>query len=650
VDFIVSNLNDSGLGSLRWAISQSNSIAGLDRIGFASSLSGGTINLTSSLEPIFDQVSINGLTDNSKTPTIAVDFNRNRGLWISGDAASGTTIRGLAFVDASGDGLTFDATNITLQNSYIGLALDGLTGIPNTGNGILITSRSSNNLIGTLEPLTGIPLPEQFSNAISANTGNGIAIQGSHDNIISNNRIGTSADGTKDRGNNQNGIHLTASAYNNLIGGLAHQGNNPTQGEFARPGQGNLISGNGGHGVLIDSSSINNSLLGNFIGTNSQGNSAIANDGDGVSIINSNNNTLRGTTRNESPFIYYNVISGNLGNGLRVKDSDNTTIQANFFGLGADNATIVANGGDGALIEGTSANTQYGGMIPLGNVNAGNNGNGLAVTEQASGFISFNTFAGLTAFGGIAPNKRNGIYISSTGGNTQIRTCVISGNLGHGVHITGNARDVWIDPTIIGLNSYGTKATYVSNDGTSISWGNKLDGIRVDGQANSINIAGNRKSIIPQNTISNNGGYGIRLLDQANQIYIDNAFIGLEVSARTYFGNTLGGIYAGPETSGLQIGHLPTNRRNRKGENQISGNHGDGINILNPVDTKILFNILNLNSGNGLAISGGSGNSVVLNQANSNNGYGFSITGSTNNTVSKNSGEGNGNGLYNVQS
>ena len=647
MDFLVSNLNDSGVGSLRWAISQSNSMAGLDQISFDKTLSGGTINLISGLDPLIDQVSINGIIGNSKNPTIAIDFNRNAGLWISGDAASGTTIKGLAFGDANGDGLTFDASNITLQNSYIGLGLDGLTGIPNTGNGILITSRSTNNLIGTLEPLTGIPLADQVSNAISCNGSNGIAVQGSHSNIIANNRIGTSADGRQDLGNGQNGIHLTTSSYNNLIGGLAHQGNDPTKGEFARPGQGNLISGNGAHGVLIDNTSSNNSLLGNFIGTNSQGTAAIANDGDGVSIVNANNNTLRGTTRNESPFIYYNVVSGNRGNGLRVKDSDNTTIQANFFGLGSDNQTVVANGGDGALIEGTSSNTQYGGVIPLGNVNSGNIGNGLAITGQSSGIVSFNTFAGLTAFGGIAPNQKSGIYISSTGGNTRIRTCVISGNLEHGLHITGAAKDIWVDPTIIGLNSYGTKATYESTGSTSVSWANKLDGIRIDGQAQSINIAGNRESVIPQNTISNNGGYGIRLLDQASQIYIDNAYIGPDSVGRSNYGNSLGGIYAGADIRGLQIGHIPSNRRNRRGENQISGNYGDSISLVNPVDAKILFNVLNLNTGNGLTINGGSGNYVVLNRANSNSGYGFSITGSSNNEVVANGGVGNGKGLYN---
>ena len=103
--------------------------------------------------------------------------------------------------------------------------------------------------------------------------------------------------------------------------------------------------------------------------------------------------------------MFYNVLSGNGGNGLRITNSNNTTVQANFMGVGANNATIVANGGDGLLVSGSSKNTQVGGVIPLGNVISGNNRNGIEVSDTASGFTSFNTFAGIFAFAGAAPNS-----------------------------------------------------------------------------------------------------------------------------------------------------------------------------------------------------------------------------------------------------
>ena len=124
-----------------------------------------------------------------------------------------------------------------------------------------------------------------------------------------------------------------------------------------------------------------------------------------MAIVKADNNALLGCQLESSPFVYYNVVSGNTGNGLRISNSDNTTIHANFFGLAANNVDPLGNGLNGALIEGDSSNTQYGGVIPLGNVNAGNGANGIEVKDTANGFITFNTFAGTTAFGSIAPNK-----------------------------------------------------------------------------------------------------------------------------------------------------------------------------------------------------------------------------------------------------
>ena len=122
--------------------------------------------------------------------------------------------------------------------------------------------------------------------------------------------------------------------------------------------------------------------------------------------------------------------------------------------MGADNATSVPNGGNGLLVAGTSQNTQVGGVIPLGNVISGNTLNGILVRDQASGFVSFNTFGGFAAFKPTAsPNGLDGILITSTGGNNTIRTCLISGNIGNGIEIAGNASGVQVTETSVGTNS-----------------------------------------------------------------------------------------------------------------------------------------------------------------------------------------------------
>lgn len=642
MDFTVTNLNDAGIGSLRWAIDEANRQAGFDQIRFDSTLSGGTISLAADLASITDQVAIQGLLNNSGRAAIAIDFNGHQGLIIQGDAASGSSLTAVALVDAGGDGLTLDADNITVQDCLIGVGLDGSTAMGNQGHGIRITAESSNNLIGTLDPLTGVPLAEQVSNVISANGGDGILVQGGDHNTIANNRIGTSADGTADLGNGGRGISLTARADHNQIGGIAHSGNDPTKGEFERPGQGNLISGNGAEGVRISEGSRHNDLFGNFIGTDASGTRAISNDSDGVAIIKADHNNLIGTTRNQSPFIYYNVVSGNQGNGLHVNDSNHITIHANFFGLGADNQTIVANGGDGARIEGTSRDIQYGGVIPLGNVNAGNQGNGINVIDRVENFITFNTFAGLTAFGGIAPNQKSGIRISSEGGRNTVRTNVMAGNVLHGLHITGKARDLWVDPNIIGLNTYGTQATYSGEDGQEISWGNGGDGIRVEGHTQDILIAGQRRSVIPQNTVSNNGGHGIRIDGQARRVTIDNTFVGLSSSGRDNFGNVEGGIQVGAGTREIAIGQ----RLNQRNGNRINANGGPGIELIQPSGARLFNNRLSSNAGSGVVFVGGSGNTLIGNKARNNQGYGFAISSASASRIARNSGQGNTEGLY----
>jgi hypothetical protein len=83
--FTVTNLNDSGPGSLRQAIIDANSSTGADTIVFQSGLSG-TITLSSKLPPITDA---DGLTIDGQTADITVDGNNavRSGFEVSSGAA-----------------------------------------------------------------------------------------------------------------------------------------------------------------------------------------------------------------------------------------------------------------------------------------------------------------------------------------------------------------------------------------------------------------------------------------------------------------------------------------------------------------------------------------------------------------------------------
>jgi trimeric autotransporter adhesin len=226
--------------------------------------------------------------------------------------------------------------------------------------------------------------------------------------------------------------------------------------------------------------------------------------------LNSNSNSLIGSTLYQNPFVFYNVIAGNLGNGVSITNSNNVTVQANFLGMGADNETSVPNRGNGLLVAGSSQNTQVGGVIPLGNVISGNTLNGILVRDTVSGFISFNTFGGIAAFRDSAsPNGLDGILITSTGGNNTVRTCIISGNNGNGIEIGGNATGVQITDTSMGLNTEISGA--IPNLGS---------GIVIRGEAHNNAIGGFQPSIEPNVFASGNK---VALVSIASAVFPDDA-------------------------------------------------------------------------------------------------------------------------------
>ena len=444
----------------------------------------------------------------------------------------------------------------------------------------------------------------QLSNVISGNRGNGVAIYGGSDNQIAMNNIGTDVTGTQRRGNGQNGILITNGATGNLVGGQATGGNDPTQGVFVRPPQGNLISGNGANGVLITGAASQNQLSGNFVGTTASGTAALGNRLDGVAIVAANGNTLLGCTLQQDPFVFYNVLSGNGGNGLRITNSDDTRVQANFLGTGADNATVVANQKDGLLVSGTSRNAHVGGVIPLGNVISGNVRNGIEVKDRASGFLSFNTFAGLFAFSTAAPNKRDGILITATGGNNVVRTSIVSGNLGNGIEIGGRASGVQVTETAVGTNTHINAALP-----------NGKSGIVITGKAHDNAIGGFQPSVEPETTVSSNRRYGIEIVGQARDNLIVHTRIGTTAAGNDPLGNSLGGVYLGTGTSSTTVGgpSIPL-------QDLIRFNGGNGLTMRSSRAAIVVGNNVLNNQKIGLRASGNNfgsqvrGNTILANE------------------------------------
>jgi hypothetical protein len=626
--FTVTNLTDSGAGSFRNAINRANATPGLDEIQFGVR---GTIVLTAALPAFTSPVEVSGDTAPGFTsvPAVFVNANRFQGL-VFGSGSGGSTLQSLGVIRATGAGVTLVSRNVSLFGNYIGAQGNGVLPAGNTGNGVLVRGTATGSTIGGAGP--------NQANLISGNGANGIAIVGGGKNTVQGNLIGTDASGTRRLANGANGVVIAAGSTGNLIGGRTPAnppGTDPNELSGKRSPDGNLISGNTANGVVITGGATGNTLSGNFVGTDTTGVKALGNLQRGVVISGANGNSLLGTQVNLDPFIYYNVVGGNGSDGLLIQNSNNTTVQANFFGLGSDDETAVGNGGNGVVVAGTSRNTTFGGIIPLGNVIAANKGHGIVLRDQVTGFVSENSFVGVAAFNANAGlgNKQDGIHITSTGGNNLIRINVISSNGDDGVEISGNARGVQLVQNMIGTNTDG-----------AFPIPNRDNGVEVGGTAHDLVIGGPTAgfSIIPVQTISGNGGFGVAFVGSPRNVDLNAARIGTDsqgqepASGPQVLGNTKGGVYVGPGARSINIGSTDPDLATT-----ISGNKGHGVLINGAQNVNVVGTTIGLaecgcelpNLGDGIRLvnasnnvigGGGTGQSNVVS---GNGGNGITLTG-----------------------
>jgi hypothetical protein len=143
--------------------------------------------------------------------------------------------------------------------------------------------------------------------------GDGISIAASNC-IIQNNFIGTDAAGAAAL---PNFVGISLNGTNNLIGGTS-------------PVDANVISGNDSSGIELSIAS-NNTIQGNFIGTDSSGSNALPNAQSGIRTIGSPiNNVIGGTVSGAR-----NTIKFNSGSGVNIFGGSNNSILGNsIFGNG----------------------------------------------------------------------------------------------------------------------------------------------------------------------------------------------------------------------------------------------------------------------------------------------------------------------------
>jgi hypothetical protein len=392
ISALLANPGADGVISLREAIIAADNTVSATPITIDFDIPGSgaqTINLLSALPALTDSVIIDATSQPGYAGTPLIVLNGSSaganvaGLNITG---GGSTIRGLVIDNFSQYGISISTNGgNTIAGNYIGTnaagtsaAGNGIDGIVissnnnfiggttaadrniisgNTSDGVFITSGNNNQIVGNYigTDVTGTAALANVDegveiawgtgnivggtavgsgNVISGNGQLGVWLYGSNgvaatSNIIEGNLIGTNAAGTAALGNVFGGIQL-GDADANTIGGTS---------AAAR----NVISGNLNYGILLESSSSNNLVQGNFIGTAADGVTGLGNVGAGVEIdTGASNNTIGGTAAGQA-----NIIAYNAGIGVEVLSATATgdSIEGNSI---YDNSALgIDLGGDG---------------------------------------------------------------------------------------------------------------------------------------------------------------------------------------------------------------------------------------------------------------------------------------------------------------
>ena len=420
---------------------------------------------------------------------------------IVGNVISGNTTFGIEIVNN-------DAHDNVVQGNLIGTNAAGAEAIGNGFDGVFLSADARNNTIGgTLAAAR---------NLISGNVGDGVLIGGAPGQTASNNQIvgnfiGTNLTGTAALANGARGIHIDQHSTGNTIGGDSG-------------GARNIISGNNLDGVIIAlATAANNVVMGNYIGTDVTGTIAVANERNGVFVLNAPDNRV-GAAGTSS--FAGNLISGNLLAGVRIQgpDARRNIVEGNAIGTQQDETLRLANGAAGVHIF-NAADNRVGTATTLtpidpnfpGNVISGNSGDGVKIEgATASGnFVGANligtTHTGLGSRGNIgsgiyilnAPNNRIG---ASKSGDPELSGNTVSANL-NGIRIDG----VTATGNVLGGNFIGTDFRGDLDDFLD----NSVFGIWIDDAADNFVGGfvpeGTGGLQLPRNVIANNGSVGVQI-------------------------------------------------------------------------------------------------------------------------------------------
>lgn len=481
--FTVTKTSNAGAGSLRDAITRSNSNGAADTITFAPVLSGKLIRPSTPLPALTEgRLTINGDLDGDRAPDVI----------LSGAVCGGTgidirsrenTIRGLVIRHFDRGIAVFGPAAVRNQvaGCYIGTNLRGSWALANN-YGVYISGAARYNTVG------GTVAGDR--NVISGNVGAGVSIVAADSNSVLGNTIGLNRTGTRALGNSV-GV-LVSDSESCKIGNGQNSGRNVISGNQYQQGFGAVLAAStdlarqgpetpvGGVYVFRGA---NHRIAGNCIGTDLTGSLPRGNRASGIALINAVGVAIGGTTSGAR-----NVVSAN-GDGIDVNSCHGTTIRGNHIGLNTLGNKLVGGQGSSLSLDWCTETIVGGTTAGARNVIAGGRWGGVRVNGGYSNSLLGN-YIGLDAAGTRALGSYSGITVAEGALNTWI---------GNTQADSGNAIAA-VDQDGIKVEGYGTEGTRImrNNIGTNAAGSRHFPcgqhAIWVSSNAGTVTIGGNIKA------------------------------------------------------------------------------------------------------------------------------------------------------------
>ena len=542
--FTITTMADSGPGSLRDAITQSNATpappSNPNLIVFAvAGIGVHTITLQSALPQVTQPTVIDGTTQPGSScgnlvPDAPFGSNTPHGIMVEiispmaglsfAASADSSQLHGLSITSTQAGQYSAEvlANNVVLSCNYFGVRSDGITpGTPEANDKVTLSATN---------------------NTFDNNLANTVAVGGTSNARVTNSIFGVRV--------NFDAVLMTGGAAgpstlldifnstNLLVGGT--------------PVDANVFGGTGVNATHLYRSAITiqgtcdaTNIKSNYIGIMPSG-TVIRNSG-GIHLTGGaadTNTVIGGTNAGDG-----NFISGN-DYGIYLNGSDRTSILGNYIGAGLDGKTSGVGNSTGitATFSGASNVTIGGNSVAARNIISGNNDEGIGGLYQ-SGFSGSNkiqgNYIGVAIDGNALPNTNNAISLQHgdwlIGGSNLDEGNVINGAvaLAEDGSSTGTYK---VLGNIIGLKPDGeTPLNY------SAGWIFDLGG------HNPIEIGGpnaNEGNIIAGNNVS----YTVMFVRTPDSVKIKGNKIGVTKSGQI-LGNGVGGVYWEYGAWGIRPGH-----------------------------------------------------------------------------------------------